>query len=828
MKRKSFLLLSALACFSLLATTGCQPEKVPDPDPIPNPDDDNKDPETPDGNEDDDKQELGDTYSLMKFWGGNPAEEIYTVNDSGATTTIEYTDATGEGSGGWEYVARSFAFDAAYKDQFTKFKKISFTGNLVTTAGSSEVMLKVEGADAANTYEARFTFDDESATYEMGLDFVQDWSQVNQLTFFVNRNSTESGSGTMTFSKFELSTADIIPEYDIAPQMHGVQPQKNNEYKGEKDKFTVMTSWGYDQTGVIETVNNSDGSFTFNYTKAAKGTEYAYVNARVTGELKDSGFKRMHFVFTGTKGQNVMFKFQTQDNTKAKEMTFVATGERQEVDVDISDVVAHVGADDVVPNAFMAGIFPLPGAIEGTGSITLHDCYMDTTEAVLPEDPHKDAVKPDGKYINVNKFYKADSCYEITYGENNVTTVNFDKGIGYESFRADIEGAGLGSYTKFTGTVVSTVDTHIMFKHYDAEEQHIALKANTPVTIDYTIKSGSIFNAEKDLIIFVAYQGEVKNEETGEITTPADNGKGTITLTNIRYEAVTDNVQAGNELAIKHFSTVPEQNYKVTYGENEFKVAYERTALDWNGIEATVGGENLKDLRRFTGSVVADVDTNIIIKHYGNYERRYSLKANQEVQILDVLQESHVVENGKFIIMIATPDSPTSALKGNVTFKNLKYVNTPTNASAENKIAIKDAKFVDETYKIAYAENKITVDYKKSELSYAGIQYDIFDDVNIKDYTSFKGTVTATADMRIIVKHYDGTEVRYELEANVPTTLDLDLTANDLYKKMADTKLGTLILMIAIPQENPDKVISPLEGHVEFTGLTYEKPAKAE
>ena len=73
----------------------------------------------------DETPELPAEYSLMKNWAANPSEEVYNVLETETETKIAYTDAVGEKAGGWEYVARSFAFDAQYIERFNEYKKIT-------------------------------------------------------------------------------------------------------------------------------------------------------------------------------------------------------------------------------------------------------------------------------------------------------------------------------------------------------------------------------------------------------------------------------------------------------------------------------------------------------------------------------------------------------------------------------------------------------------------------------------------------------------------------------------------------------------------------------
>ena len=142
-------------------------------------------------------------HSLMKYWAGNASEEFYDVTETDTQTLIEYEDVVGEDAGGWEYVSRSFQYDAEVRDRFSEYKKISFTGKLAVESGSDVVMVKVQGE--GGTFEKRFNFDSSTATYEFSTSFVSDWSKVDAILFFANRSTNEDGSGLITLDKFVLN-----------------------------------------------------------------------------------------------------------------------------------------------------------------------------------------------------------------------------------------------------------------------------------------------------------------------------------------------------------------------------------------------------------------------------------------------------------------------------------------------------------------------------------------------------------------------------------------------------------------------------------------------
>ncbi len=792
-KRSSLLLLSVIGVSMLLA--GCNPGGG----------------EGGDGG----NKEPGDTYSLMKFWAGNASEEIYSVEENETSTVITYTDAVSEGNGGWEFIARSFAYDTLYIDYFDKYEKLTFTGNLETTSGTNEVMIKFEGAGSGN-YEKRFTFEEETRTYELPLNFISDWSQVSQITLFVNRgaNSKENGSGVMTFTDISLSTEPVNPENNIAPDQED-KPQEANVYAGETDKFNVMKSWGYDNTGTIKTTENSDGTFKFDYDKDASPQTYAYASAKVEGDLSASGFKRLHFAINGTAGQQLMVKFQTHDNAKAKELTIELTGEDQTVDIDITQIItATYEADGVTYTSFIAGIFPLPGATSGKGSVTLKECYMDTTDAVIIETP---VNTPDGDYLYLTKPYKNDSVYDYSL-EGNKMTINYEYPETatlptWASLMFDIDGENLTQYTKLTGTITSTVDVQVLLKSYDNNEKgqtFIDLKANEPYKVDVEIDS-SIITKDKDFIIIIG-------------TTATSAKKGTVVFENLRYEKDTsipviyDNEREGDELKITKFSVIPEQ-FTLTNGENSFDVDYKRTQLDWNGLEATIGGENLTELRKLTGTITATVNTDIIIKQTAESatanEIKRTLTANTPLVLDEVIPEELMVEGAKFIIMIATPNNPSSALEGKVTFADLKFVKYEEPAPVVEEIAITSFTDYSETiYSYTYTENtkelKIAFDKTTDPTGYPGLQAKLNAE-NLGEFKRVTGKALSDVNQKIIIKVL-GSETRLDLKAGEELIIDFVSAVTDINAMFA--------IMLGVP-EDPYK--DAIKGNVTFTDLKLTK-----
>ena len=505
MKKKA-LVMAVLACLSLGALIGCG------------------------GNQGGNSQtsstveELPDEYNLMKFWAGNPGEEFYNVIEKEDETRIIYEDVTGEENGGWAYVSRTFGYDARYIDRFNEYKKISFTGKMTTTAGSDVVMIKFQGA--GGTFEKKFTFGKEEATYELSLNFVSDWKQVEGIYLFVNRMTNATGSGVISLSKMVLSKEEVNTAYDIAPGMPSV-PQEPTYYKGE-ESLSVMYRWGYDTTGLIKTEQNEDKSYKFTWGEPEKTEKWAYVSAKVNDSddfsLRDSGFKRIYFEFTGTAGRTAMFKFQDITNAANVEKSIALTGQKQEIEIDISKVLAAEAATE-----YLAVIFPDQdnSGASCKGELTLTKCILDKNETSLNEN-----ISTENEvYINV--FEKYDSCYTVEKKGTNTNLISFEKmpggdGDHYQTLLAHFK-LGNPNYdvTKFTrvsAKFTASVAVNVLVKAYDnndGQSQMLNLKANEPYELSYDVPS-SICDISKAFVLFVG---------VGSFTSPL---KGTLLVENLQ------------------------------------------------------------------------------------------------------------------------------------------------------------------------------------------------------------------------------------------------------------------------------------------------------
>ena len=696
-------------------------------------------------------------YSLMKNWAANPSEEIYSVVENDNETKISYTDATGEKSGGWEYVARSFAFDAQHIAKFNEYKKISFTGKLHTTSGSNVVMIKVEG-DAVNTYEAKFNFEEEPATYELGLSFISDWSKVKSLLFFVDRETSESGSGMMTFTKFVLSKEAVKDEYNIAKNMPAV-PQDWNIYGGG-DEFNVDYRWGYDTTGDITTAAEEGAIAKFSWN--GKSSEWAYVSALAKGDdthpLAASGMKRIAFKVVGTENAEVMFKFQTKSNSKAEEVKAKMTGAEQIVEVDVTKVLAAENES----GEYLVAIFPAPGASGEAlvGELLLKEAKFDKTEVYV--EPAKNMLDFVQAFIDVPD--RVDSCFAIDrHDHTQIITVN-KVAVGWESIAYNMgkmeDWFNLADYSKLYAKLVSDKATHVLIKAWNSQEIWVNLSAGVPAEVEVDITATP--DLEQQFLIFIS-------------TNEGDNLDPVVQIDDLKiYRAGATNVAPCNEYLIDTVNAAGE--YQCSTQPDGFKIIYNKTQPGWANME-TLFAYNHDYLDSIKGEVTSTVDTHVIIKpaDSGANEIKLDLKAGVPQKF-----DRKLVKNGawtcKFLMFICYED--VDNLNGEVSFSGMSFYASAKSVNNGDWGSIRIGNFyrADSCYQVTQNAGVINVAYNKAAAGWESMAAKVHAYGDAQDYTRVSAVLEADVNVSVLLKAYDAKEEWVSLEAGVEKTVYFETT----------------------------------------------------
>lgn len=767
------------------------------------------------------EEPLPDTYDLLKFWEGNVAEEFYTVDDTTDRTIIEYENVVGEDAGGWAYVSRSFAYDAAVKERFGEYKKISFTGKLEATTGSDIVMVKVEGTGVS--WEKKFNFSSTEKTYEFGLNFVEDWSKVNTMLFFVNRGTNLTGNGTITLTKMELSKEDVNPDYDIAPGMPSV-PQGYTYLDDDKaESLSVMYRWGYNAEEFFVT-EEKDGGFLFSWEPGNKTNSYSYVSAKVKdreASLKSSGFRRLHFEFRGKAGINVLFKIE--GDTAAgynKETPFVElTGENQFYDLNVAKYLADSEVD-----AYKVIIFIMPGvegAVETGGEFFLSACYFDTEEAVVPR-VENDSLLP-AIFLDDPDF--VDDCYTFNNADH-VSTIAYTKGEGngqYQSIKFFInmteDWFNLADYNRVYAEVVATSNVRILLKPYDngGAERRVDLVAGEKQIVDYKF-DGTINDLEKAFLLFVA-----PNEEGHP-----DDLTGTVTITGLRLTKENACVDVDGEVIVNKLIGNAGGVYGATVDEltGDMTVGYTLETNDYAWGEIQASGVKLDKVNQVDVTLVSDVDTHVLLKPCDNgaNEKAFALTAGEEVVVSYRLTAKFDVKWGKTFIVIGFNNG--DALTGHVTFKGFKFSYNSGASATENvadyaSVYIDHFDKVDPAYLLTPTERGVSIAYDKATSDWSSIQAGITLPETwweIKNYTRVTAKIVADVDVNILLKPFDAGayEHWFDLKAGQAEYVDFEIdgTLNDLSKKF--------IIFICAGDNG-----GALKGNVEITDLRISWPTAA-
>lgn len=737
-KKLMLLVLTSMA-MGVLAGCGKQPEPTPEPEPEPAP-----------------QETMPDEYSLLDNWAGNTGEEVYTVTKNAAgATVITYADAVGEENGGWEYVKRSFAYDAAKVARFNEYKKVIFEGNLVKTSGSDIVMVKVEGSDG-NQWEKRFTFASEVKTYEFGLSFVSDWTKVSQILFFVNRSTNESGSGVITLTKLALSKAEVVPANDIAPGMPSV-PQGYAIYDAhlptgeghENDKVDVMYHWGYSSDGGIKAAEPSQGyAYKFSWgVPEEKTSEWDYISSKIKNgsvKLQESGLKRIVFEIKGTKGQTGVFKFQSEQHAGAnveKQVKF--SGEDQVVAFNIDSVLAH--ADVAEDTNFMALIFPDGGVkgIRAVGSLEIKAVYMDRN---VYKDPVNEAKWPQMWLDNpvVVSFEYDHAASETVAHRQAITWKKSAPSWQTVQYKVDFGDKNALEYRRVVGTFTASANVHVLIKGYDSHEKWINLTKNTPASVDYVIPEANV-DVTKNMCIFVC-----TNED--------DALSGTLTIDGLRLTRETTNVEVGGVVRLNRYQPAGNEFAIKQNLDEDLEIAWNKSEAGYAGIQLFVSSTKPAGLTTIKGTLVADHNVHVILKpaDNGGNEKNIALTENTPVEVSETFENALNDDAiGKVVIMVCVPGD--TALSGNVVLQDLVLTDGEHDLPARAAVAPKDVEFhgfaktAGETPKVlpvdAYfaANGTPTIYFNGTNVGATGIKF----------YTRTGGFEIATVGMGTLSGKYD-------------------------------------------------------------------------
>ena len=728
------------------------------------------------------QDEMPAEYSLMKYWAGNPAEDYYDVDDTGDTTIITYTDLTGEENGGWAYVNRAFAYDAAKLARFTEYKKFSFTAKLEKTTGSDIVLVKAEGAQ---NFEKRIQIGTEPQTFEFSTAFISDWSQMSSLLFFANRSIKESGNGVLTLTRFVLSKEEVNPDYDISGSMPTV-PQDWNYYDGET-KLNVMYSWGYNAQGEIATEAVA-GGFKFTWGGSAEKSEaWSYVSAKIKNAndnkpMKDSGFKRIVYEFTGTNGQEAMFKFeahQGKNNLKAVEQKVELNGSKQTIEIDIK---AEIGAADA--DQYWALIMPAPGKT-GTlpaGELTLTGCYLDQTAIVVPEETN-DPLFP---VIWMDKVATHDECYTVSKG-NHMINVDYNKAaLGWESLLLKVSeteewyatGDNAKGYNRVVGTLKATSHVKVLLKPYDANanEHWYELEAGVAQEVDFLVNADTV-DLTKSFVVFIAV-GDGEQDLTGRVT--LDGFRLSRENVNIGYDAEVRLNKVNNAAA----GIVTELD-----ANNDLVANFSFDAKDYHSMELFMSARDNALYNKLTGKITSTVKTSVLFKPANDSANELAVPLEAGVEYdLDLLFTKSIDYNwSQVYIFIAFNDG--DALEGKITFKDFQleiydpeYVSKEANTINMAGAYIDNWAVNDECYSLKRISNGTRVEFGNKAAGWESMQakFALAEGwFNIADYTRFTGTLTSSVNIKVMVKPYDANanEHAYDLVANEPQRIDFTVDA---------------------------------------------------
>lgn len=767
---------------------------------------------------------MPDKYNLMQHWEKDTAtDEVYTVTEKENSFEVSYDGANGNE---WACVSRSFAYDTAKIARFTEYKKVVFVGKLQVTSGFENVMFKVQGSDG-NQREVTFAFGSTEKTYEMPLNFVQDWSKVSKLVFFANRGVNVSGAGKMTFTQFYLSKDEVVDANNIDKNAPTV-PQDYTLYNGG-DKLDIMYRWGYnDQIATAE----ANGKFTFTWGGADHPkAEWKFVSALFKSgntQIKDAGFKRAVFEFTGTSGKQATFKVEAQGVAGVNiDKTVNMTGEKQTIEIDAATVLANADA-----TGFMLLIFPEGATANPTtaGQIELSAAYVDKTEVTPEVTPQQYNVYDGSNSMTVMTDWRDnDDGVTMVPANDNQYKITWNGKGKWENVKARVK-AGETTPLKDSGikravfTISGTAGRNIMVKTechntptdngfapvesayipMTGEEQTIEIDITGSVNATYTEiwvlifpDPNSLGDAENEGQIIL--KNCVFDKETAHPYVPPEKPRNVASYQEYFLE-VTEYKCADIGMTVEnHVSTFTYSALAPGWGNNIQYKAKLHSDISW---------ANPGDYVHFHAIFTASADVKILVKPYDNESANhaYTLEAGVETAV-DFDVQAAVVDFDKPTVLFINPGDATGAATGTLVAKDMMFARVGLSyyKTGDSYVRVNNYGVASQgNYTLGQDENHdLTLAWTKAETGYDAAE--IFVSHSGKGWNHLSVKVTSDVACKMIFK-FPAQEMRADLIVG-DNELEFDFTAmNEVW--------GNIKLMAGIP-EGP----AALSGHLTFVNF---------
>ena len=607
------------------------------------------------------KAPVSTDHDLNNHWKTGP-DELYEVSGS----EFSYTNVD---PAGYPYVGRNFSYDAEKISTFTKYKKFSFTAKAEVTAGSSNVMFKVEGA--GGTFETTVALSAEPKTFEFRTSFISDWTKLTAIVIFANRGGTESGAGKITITRAVLSESLPEAQYDVAPTMP-YYAQEKIQFNGGDELETVAThAWA--AVNSFATVQEENGVVKANWAGKPAGSEYwalfAEVQDTANHTIKTSGFKRIVFTIKGDAGKQAIVKFEPQ-GSPAAEKTVELDGTQQVVELDIQAKVAAMLDDK---DTCSVRIMPEPGQASTTtaGSLEIVSVKFDK---VTPQ--REEIVKNTINFPGAVLEYAArfDNKYTLVE-ENHETKVHWKKTApGWEGIEYMVNPSeswfNVADYKRVYLEVVADAKVSILVKPYNlnANEHWEHLTANEKKVIDFTF-TGTAENWESQALVLMVC--------AGDDSTQALEGNITFSYVQLLREAANPATSQGARLVKSTWPSDASREFSVDANGN---LVFTHHGEAW--AETVINGMDVYGYNAITGTLKSDVATRVLIKPGDLAANEIWVDVTPEgVALNSVFAEAINYNFSKIMICagINKEGQPAAPATATVTFENVYIINRPAN-----------------------------------------------------------------------------------------------------------------------------------------------------